>query len=156
MKKTIFFLLVCLCSVVNAGAENVDALVVHLNSGEQITCVFTEKPRVTYDQSNVVITTTSTEMRYAMSDVYKLDYAKLEASAVNAVTTPSATVKVLAGEIVCSGLPAASPVSVYTTDGRLVASVKADTSGTATVSLPTKGCVYIVRTATASFKIVNR
>lgn len=156
MKKTIFSLLASFCLAVSVQAEEVNALVVHLLSGKQIACLLTDKPRITYADGDVVITAASTVLRYALSDVRKCTFEKRDASAVNTVTAPSASVKVVGGQITCSGLPAASMVSVYTVDGKLAASAQTDASGSTTVTLPTKGQVYVVRTAVASFKIINR
>ena len=62
------------------------------------------------------------------------------------------------GKACFSGLKPGAQVSVYTLDGVKVMSVAADASGAATVDLGSldKGTVYILRTPTAGYKLMNK
>lgn len=156
MKKTILSLLTFICLTMQVRAENVNVLVIHLTSGQQVVCMLSDEPRVTYADGVFVIASINEEMHYALDDVRKWTFGEIEPTAAGTASQSLVTVKINGGQLMCSGLPTLSLVSVCSLDGKSVSSVQADASGCAVVSLPTKGQVYVVSTAVASFKVIYR
>ena len=144
-----------LSTVAKASAENVNALVLHLTSGNQVTCMLDEKPMVTFKSDELVITTHMNVVSYQASDVMKFTYTYADPTNISSVRT-SSTFSFNGKVLLVSNLAPSSQVSVYTVDGILVASAKTGKNGSAALTLPEQsGAVYVVKTSVANFKITK-
>lgn len=153
MKKILLSLLLIVCSTIT-WAEDIDALKLHLASGKQVVCLLEERPVVTFTNEEVVITTHMHEVRYQSTDVLKFTYVNVEEDGIHSPQFDQELIRLDGNNLSLYGLASDSPVSVYTADGVLVASVKADKRGTVSVVLPEQsGKVYVVKTSAANFKI---
>lgn len=153
MKKILLSLLLIVCSTIT-WAEDIDALKLHLASGKQVVCLLEERPVVTFTNEEVVITTHMHEVRYLSNDVLKFTYVNFEEDGIHSPQLDQELIRLDGNNLSIYGIASDSPVSVYTADGVLVASVKADKSGTVSVVLPEQsGKVYVVKTSVANFKI---
>lgn len=153
MKKILLSLLLIVCSTIT-WAEDIDALKLHLASGKQVVCLLEERPVVTFTNDEVVITTHMHEVRYQSTDVLKFTYINVEEDGIHSPQFDQELIRLDGNNLSLYGLAFDSPVSVYTADGVLVASVKADKRGTVSVVLPEQsGKVYVVKTSVANFKI---
>lgn len=141
--------------VAKASAENVNALVLHLTSGNQVTCLLDEKPVVTFKSDELVITTHMNVVSYKASDVTKFTYTYADPTAISSVRTGSAF-SFNGNTLQVSNLTPSSLVSVYAVGGILVTSAKTDNNGSVVLTLPEQsGTVYIVKTSVANFKITR-
>lgn len=144
-----------LSTVAKASAENVNALVLHLTSGNQVTCLLDEKPVVTFKSDELVITTHMNVVSYQASDVAKFTYIYADPTDISSVRIGSAF-SFNGKTLQVSNLTPSSQVSVYTVDGILVTSAKTDNHGSVSLTLPKQsGAVYIVKTSVANFKITR-
>lgn len=144
-----------LSGAMKASAENVNALVLHLTSGNQVTCLLDEKPVVTFKSDELVITTHMNMVSYKASDVTKFTYTYADPAGISSVRTGSAF-SFNGKTLQVSNLTPSSQVSVYTIDGILMTSAKTDGNGSVVLTLPEQsGAVYIVKTSVANFKITK-
>ena len=142
-----------LSTATKASAENVNALVLHLSSGNRVTCLLDEKPVVTFKSGELVVTTHMNVISYQESDVKKFTYTYADPSDISSVKTGS-TFSFNGNALQMSNLTPSSQVSVYTVGGVLVTSARTGNNGSVTLSLPEQsGAVYVVKTSVANFKI---
>lgn len=155
MKKLLLLLMLTICSL-SIRAESINALMLHLASGKQVVCMLEERPVVTFTNDEVVITTHMHEVRYQSSDVLKFTYVNMEEDGIHSPQLDLELIRLDGNNLSLYGLASDSPVSVYTADGILVASVKADKRGIVSIVLPGQsGKVYVVKTSVANFKITK-
>ena len=144
-------------------------LVVTEKSGAQTSFKLAEGPVITFaaaeDETNVTLMNVvagEQTLQVALADVQ--DYALVEKedlpSAIEqaVVSDNGGKPEFADGKVYFSGLKPGARVAVYTLDGVQAMAVAADDGGRACVDLGAlpKGTVYIMRTPTAGYKILNR
>ena len=146
-------LVLMLSTASKASDENVNALVLHLSSGNRVTYLLDEKPVVTFKGGELVITTHMNVISYQESGVTKFTFAYADPSDISSVKSGS-TFSFNGKALQVSNLAPLSQVSVYTQGGVLVTSAKTDSNGSVMLTLPEQsGAVYVVKTSVANFKI---
>ncbi len=137
-----------------ASSEGVNALMIHGKSGEKVTILLDEKPKVRFQGNDLVVTTHMNVVNYASDDVVKFSYVSVDP---NDVSNPGLLGVVFAfdkGAVRMQNLPPYVRVSVYTVDGKLISSSMTDSKGCASLNLPESvASVYIVKTPSSTFKI---
>ena len=116
-----------------------------------------DQPQVTFRDGNLCIQTRKDEVSFALADVAYYNFEKGYFDSIEDATLPSEGLTFKDGEIVASQLPEGSVVSIYSLDGKMVASATASSSGTASLSLralPTG--VYVVKANDITYKILKR
>ena len=142
-----------------ALAEEKTMLVVILQNGQQQSYVFADRPKVTFDATNLYITSAAIEDSYEMSKVVKFVFEKGDATAIAPVVVGENRITFVDGEhVVLEGLAPATAVSLLDLGGHLLGKTAADASGSASVTLSGQPSgVYIVGVAGGkSYKIVKR
>lgn len=144
-----------ICSL-STWAESINALMLHLASGKQVVCMLDEQPIVTFEGDELVLTTHMNVVRYQATDVIRFTYTAVDHAGI-AEARISVTSFSFDGDVLrANSLAPKSDVTVYTTEGTLVASSKTDKSGNVSLSLPRQaGVVYVVKTSVANFKITK-
>ncbi len=140
MKKIILFALLALgCAA--GHAQN--TLYIWQQTGEVVSYAFWEKPRITYADTNLILTTTKVQVEFPLSSVRKFTFNDVMID--DAIGTVRATLK------------DEGPLSIYTLGGVLVKTVPAEASGRHTYSLDELPAgVYVVKSKTTSYKVVKR
>ena len=140
MKKIILFALLALgCAA--GHAQN--TLHIWQQTGEVVSYDFLEKPRITYADTNLILTTTKVQVEFPLSSVRKFTFNDVMID--DAIGTVRATLK------------DEGPLSIYTLGGVLVKTVPAEASGRHTYSLDELPAgVYVVKSKTTSYKVVKR
>lgn len=160
MKLRKILLLAMMAALPVAGIAD-DGVLLVLNSGETVGFAFSEKPVIVTGE-NLLIKTAATEVTYPYSGVKHVEFGEVPtANAIDKVTGDKAGkvfFKLSDGGVDVSGLSNGELVSVYTVDGREVASAKAGSGSSVCISLPAGSrSVYVVRTSSGvSFKFVNK
>ena len=139
MKKLILSLLTILtCSAMWAET----ALFVHEKSGGVLQISFSEKPVVTYNEGNLVITASNASVMYPLSNMQKFTFGEVD----ELVTTITAPVNV-----------APQPTYIYSIDGKLMRTYKPGENGRTSTSLDGLGAgTYIIKNGTTSYKMLKR
>jgi hypothetical protein len=140
MKKIILFALLALgCAA--GHAQN--TLHIWQQTGEVVSYAFSEKPRITYADTNLILTTTKVQVEFPLSSVRKFTFNDVMID--DAIGTVRATLK------------DEGPLSIYTLGGVLVKTVPAEAGGRHTYSLDELPAgVYVVKSKTTSYKVVKR
>ncbi len=149
-----------------AQDEQLYCLAVEYASGEVDYFAFESKPVATFSETALSITQDGEDTYYIEDIVYE-DIKKWsftdaipstpETGGIGGVAMDGSSMTFSAGKALMTGLGAGSQVHVYTVDGQTVLSVTANQDGSAMVDLGglKGGQVYIVRTPSASYKIVK-
>lgn len=153
MKRLFLTLLTILCTL-TSWAEDSYALLLHFATGKQVTFLLDSRPLVTFDGDDLVITTTRRTLRCPAGEVVKFSYPAFDKASIDAVSADETRLSLTDEGIVATNLEPLSDVAVYTANGLLLATAKADIQGHSTVGFTVQqGAVYVVRTSVATFKI---
>lgn len=138
---------------VGAQAENVQFLQVNLTD-RSVSFALAEHPAISYSNNQLHITTALQAVDFNVLDIKDYCFAATETTIRELKLIQN---QIHEGLICFSGLPASSMVELYASDGRRLFSAKASSLGLIVVDLGQfpKG-VYLVRTASQSFKITNK
>ncbi len=160
MKK---FLLLCIgalfCCALSWADNEVLCLTLATTDGDEIYFGLDDDPVITYGDKTITVESEP----YSVVDmsIYDLEmyyFADAIPTGIGAVPTmDGSSTEFSNGKVLVRGLNVGSQVAVYTADGQMVGSVTASEDGNVCVDLNSlKGNqVYILRTPSASFKIVK-
>ena len=113
----------------------------------------TEAPVITFSAGSLVVTCGSQTLTTSMAGL-KTSFEEDATDIQQAQSDPTARPVFAFGQASFEGLKADAPITVYTLDGKVIGSTKADADGRASIDLTGMGRgVLIVRTPTQSFKI---
>ena len=159
-KRNLFCMRLLLLSVLSLFSSTVKAedmvLQVWLADGQILSINLSEEPRTTYNDGNLVITTTKTAISYPLEKVKRYTYA----SASNGISSPNvvkATFSADGETLTFNGLKTGTSIMLYNVAGQLLRKVAPTTEGRAAVSvsqLPTG--VYVVKMNDVTYKITKR
>lgn len=132
---------------------------IYQKDGQVVAFAFSEKPVVSYDGNNLVLTTTKTTVQFP---IYLLKKLQFDDDWVNsddnvATTLEQQQVDVLFGfhdgMLTVSGGDPGAPVTLYNVKGMMVGKWRLDDAGCATIPMQGMGKdVYIVKTQRLTFK----
>lgn len=132
-------------------------LVVWAKDGTQVAYALAEKPKVTFTETDLVITAKGVEVNYSLENMARFTYEDNTAAAITNLQTGKASV-ILDGEsLLFPALKANSTVSLYSLNGTLVFNKTVQTAGE--YSFPLSGLnagVYVVSVNGLTYKIVKR
>ena len=157
--KKLLTTMLLLFAVVQSGlaADLVATLVVLTKDNTTHQFVLADKPNVTFEGTNLVVTSDKATATFALSDVVRFTYVKSDVSGIDEIADTEAGVVYQDGVLVISQIQAGESVSVYALDGRMVQQLKASHSGTYRLSLASLPFgVYLVKTGTLTYKITKR
>jgi lipopolysaccharide export system protein LptA len=159
MKKRILAVLAMLIalSASSVMAAGIQYLVFNLNEGsQQVVIPLSDQPVITM-ANGVLKVTVGGEVKVEQSFTEIKSYGFSEnpdGTGIDAVLKDN--VRFEQGHIYMANVNKGERISVYTTDGRLVATVTADDKGIADVDLSgLRKAVYVVKSANSSIKIIN-
>jgi hypothetical protein len=160
MKKLLKLTLLLLASIVLAvplrAANNPVTLVVLTRDNTQHMFVLADKPEVTFEGTDLVVTCVNSTTTFPLPDVIRFTYLNTT-DAVEELKADETQVNFKDGMIVINQLKAGATVAVYSVDGRLVRQLTARESGSYSLNLselPTG--VYIVKADRVTYKIAKR
>ena len=132
----------------------VNALRLHKASGDEVTILLSERPLVTFNNNDLVITTHMDEVSYPSADVLKLTYVNVNPTNINGIERSGTLYSLIGDELKIANAVPGSRVFVYTVDGTLLTSSTTDTQGCSTLPIAgMSGSVYVVKTSSVTFKI---
>lgn len=157
MKKLfcLVFLLLCVL-MTHISAQN--TLTIHQKDGGLFSYGFSEKPVITYTETDLVLTTAHIVVEYPLSAISKFTFTETETS-VSGVETDVVTpiLELKDNTVYISGAKPQQTVTLVGADGKIVSTFKTDASGSVTFSIASlpKG-IYIVKSESLTFKISKR
>ena len=155
MKRTFLFNLLMLIAVTVMGQNT---LTVHQKDGQQFSFGFEDKPVVTFTDSELIVTSSKTELRYALAQVAKFTFDDIEDAVISIKTDASKAVITLDEYTVSiSGAKPDATVCLIASDGKQIQSYKTNQDGTTTFSIADlpEG-TYIIASESLTVKILKK
>lgn len=156
MRKILLSLALMLCPFkIAVASDNVNAMLLHVSSGQNLTILLDEQPVVTFSDDNLIVTTHMSVISIPSSLVTKFTYVhEDDETRINNAGQYGTVLSFDGKRLNVRNLAPSTGVQVYTVDGVLVASGTTDIRGNVSLSVPDKaGAVYMVKTSTLTFKI---
>jgi len=156
MKKLKFlFTLLVLLVATSASAEGMKYVVFDLRDGTQTVIALQDKPIITCQSGELKVTVAGEEkVSASLGDVAKYYFSDTP-SGIFEMTEEKPRIEM--GHLYVTRAKAGESVRVYTSDGRMIGSYRISADGNADIDLTTLGKgLYIVKTAKASIKILNK
>ena len=156
MKKLLFLLILLLALPIGMLADNQNTLIVKTKDGAQTTFVLQDKPRVTFEGTDLKVVSEKETVAFALADVLRFEYVKKDALGIDEDVVDPTGVSYQGGVLVISQLRQGASVAVYTLDGKLLRQLTASHSGTYRLNLselPTG--LYLVKADNVTYKITK-
>ena len=156
MKKLLFLLLLLLALPIGMLADNQNTLIVKTKDGAQTTFVLQDKPRVTFEGTDLKVVSDKETVAFALADVLRFEYVKKDALGIDEDVVDPTGVSYQGGVLVISQLRQGASVAVYALDGKLLRQLTASHSGTYRLNLselPTG--LYLVKADNVTYKITK-
>lgn len=155
MRKTILIFLLSLISWL-AYAQEERVLHLSMNDGSTVIFMLKEKPQVTFSADSIKIVSATSEAKAKRSEVAEITFLFMETESGINDTDTDGTVDMNGEFIKVGNLAKESKVTIFTADGRVASTEKADDSGTATLSLTSlpKG-IYLLNYNDTTIKFIR-
>lgn len=154
-KKSVLLFLLFIASSLLAFSEN--AIRIHTKSGDDITILLEELPIVTFSDEDIVVATHMNEIHYSASEVTKFTYANVDISGIEENKKIGTLFIWENNNLKAFNLSPQTKVSLYTTEGKLVAFGTTNDKGYINLPLTTiANSVYILKSEPITFKIYKR
>ena len=157
MKKLKFYLmLLVMLMATSAKADSVKYLVLN-SGGEETVIALADEPVMTIEESILKVTVAGEEKLSAdLSQGLSYKFLAEDPTAIQEVLNKE-TLRLELGHVYIAHAKAGETVRVFTVDGKLVASQRINSEGTADIDLTALGKgLYIVKSAKTSIKVMNK
>lgn len=156
MRNILLSLALMLCPFkITAASDNVNAILLHVSSGQNWTILLDEQPVVTFSDDYLIVTTHLSVISIPSSLVTKFTYVhEDDETRINNASLYGSVLSFDGKNLSVRNLVPSISVQVYTSDGALVTSGTTDNRGNVSLSVPDiEGALYMVKTSTVTFKI---
>lgn len=156
MKKLLPILLLCFC--ISAMAEEIKThLVVWAKDGTKVAYALDEKPKVTFTETDMVISAKGVEVNYALDNMDRFTYETGDNTAIRNLKTDEVSFKLDGESLLFLNLGANSTISLHTLNGTSVFSKTVSMAGEYSFPLSNLNAgVYLVTVNGLTYKIVKR
>lgn len=139
-------------------AEDVKThLVVWAKDGTQVAYALAEQPKITFTETDLVITTNGVEVNYALQNMVRFTYESNNNTAITNLQTDEFPFKLNGELLLFPALKANTTVSVYTLNGTLVFKKTVYQNGEYALPLSNLATgVYMVNVNGLTYKIVKK
>ena len=132
-------------------------LVVWAKDGTKVAYALTEKPKITFTETDLVITSNGVEVNYALENMARFTYEDNTATAITDLRTDKASFKLDGESLLFPALKANSIVSLYSLNGTLVFKKSVLKAGEYSFPLSNlKAGAYVVMVNGLTYKIVKK
>lgn len=154
--RLLLSLMFCICIVAKAE-NNLTHLVVWAKDGTKKAYALAEKPKVTFTETELVITTKGVEVDYPLENMARFTYEDDSPDAITNLQTDELSFKLDGESLLFPALKANSTVSVYTLKGTLVFKKTVCQNGEYAFPLSNLNAgVYMVNVNGLTYKIMKR
>lgn len=152
--KRLLLSIVLFGSALFVSAIELNALILHMKSGKQVTCFLKEQPKVSFVENDLIIKTDFGETCYQVGDIVKFTYSYVDPNHIDDILASNICFNFDGQTLSAKNLEPSSNVSIFSIDGILLRSAKVADNGEITVDIPlTSGSVIIVKTSELNFKV---
>lgn len=157
MKSKLLLSLLLGFSIFTKAENNPTNLVVWAKDGTKVAYALAEKPKVTFTETDLVITAKGVEVNYSLENMARFTYESNDESAIINLQTDESPFKLTGESLLFSALKANSTVSVYFLNGTLVFKKTVRQNGEYTFPLSNLNAgVYMVNVNGLTYKIMKR
>lgn len=152
--KRLLLSIVLFGSALFVSAIELNALILHMKSGKQVTCFLKEQPKVSFVENDLIINTDFGETCYQVGDIVKFTYSYVDPNHIDDILASNICFNFDGQTLSAKNLEPSSNVSIFSIDGILLRSANVSDNGEITVDIPlTSGSVIIVKTSELNFKV---
>ena len=152
--KRLLLSIVLFGSAMFVSAIELNALILHMKSGNQVTCFLKEQPKVSFVENDLIINTDFGETCYQVGDIVKFTYSYVDPNHIDDILASNICFNFDGQTLSAKNLEPSSNVSIFSIDGILLRSAKVADNGEISVDIPlTSGSVIIVKTSELNFKV---
>ena len=152
--KRLLLSIVLFGSAMFVSAIELNALILHMKSGKQVTCFLKEQPKVSFVENDLIINTDFGETCYQVGDIVKFTYSYVDPNHIDDILASNICFNFDGQTLSAKNLEPSSNVSIFSIDGILLRSAKVADNGEISVDIPlTSGSVIIVKTSEWNFKV---
>lgn len=152
--KRLLLSIVLFGSAMFVSAIELNALILHMKSGKQVTCFLKEQPKVSFVENDLIINTDFGEICYQVGDIVKFTYSYVDPNHIDDILASNICFNFDGQTLSAKNLEPSSNVSIFSIDGILLRSAKVADNGEISVDIPlTSGSVIIVKTSELNFKV---
>ncbi len=157
MKKIIVFLIFVASVSIKVTAQiSQTQLIVWAKDGTKVAYALTEKPKVTFTETDLVITSNGIEVNYSLENMLRFTYENSTTGITN-LKTDETSFKLDGESLLFPSLETNSTVSIYAANGTLVFKQTIRQSGVYSFPLSNLNTgVYIVNVNGLTYKIMKR
>ena len=131
------------------------SFVVWTKSGEQINFPLSEKPKLTHNDNNFIVTTPTTTVEYSKADINK--FTLLIPDGVDNIENSNANLFQQNNSLILSGFKLGSIVKIFNINGQLLIAETINNEDTYIIDLsPLNKGIYIVSTESITYKIIRQ
>lgn len=157
MKRKLTILLSLLLTFSADASEPVKNLAVWTKDGTKVVYSLSENPKITFTETDLLITTNGVEITYSLENMARFVYEKSDATGLTDLCTDETPFNFNGEYLLFPSLKANSIVSIYNLNGTLAFKKGVTTAGEYAFSLSNLGRgVYIVNVNGLTYKIVKR
>ena len=152
--KRLLLSIVLFGSAMFVSAIELNALILHMKSGKQVTCFLKEQPKVSFVENDLIINTDFGETCYQVGDIVKFTYSYVDPNHIDDILASNICFNFDGQTLSAKNLEPSSNVSIFSIEGILLRSAKVADNGEISVDIPlTSGSVIIVKTSELNFKV---
>ena len=152
--KRLLLSIVLFGSAMFVSAIELNALILHMKSGKQVTCFLKEQPKVSFVENDLIINTDFGETCYQVGDIVKFTYSYVDPNHIDDILASNICFNFDGQTLSAKNLEPSSNVSIFSIDGILLRSAKVADNGEISVDIPLpSGSVIIVKTSELNFKV---
>lgn len=157
MKSKLLLSLLFSFSLITKAEDNPINLVVWAKDGTKVAYALAEKPKVTFTETDLVITAKGVEVNYSLENMARFTYESNDESAIINLQTDESPFKFTGESLLFPALKANSTVSVYSLNGTLVFKKTIRQNGEYAFPLSNLNAgVYMVNVNGLTYKIMKR
>lgn len=157
MKQKLLLVLLSCFSLSAMADEPKVKLVVWAKDGTKVAYALAEKPKITFTETDLVITDNGVEVNYTLESMARFTYEDNTSMAITNLQTDESTFKLDGESLLFPALKANSTVSVYSLNGTLVFKKTVRQNGEYAFPLSNlESGVYMVNVNGLTYKIVKR
>lgn len=157
MKSKLLLSLLLGFSIFAKAENNPTNLVVWAKDGTKVAYALAEKPKVTFTETDLVITANGVEVNYTLENMARFTYEDNISTAITNLQTDESTFKLDGESLLFPTLKANSTVSVYSLNGVLVFKKTVHAAGEYSFPISNLSIgAYLVSVNGLTYKIVKR
>lgn len=157
MKKPFLLVFLSFFCLLAAADEPIDNLVVWAKDGTKVAYALAEKPKVTFTETDLVITSDGIEVHYALENMLRFTFDNSPAAGITDLMNGKMSISINEESLLFPSLKTNNTVSIYSASGMLVFRHNVQQDGVYSFPLSNlNNGVYLVNVNGLTYKIVKR